>query len=83
LFAEAFLVLALAQAPVLSQAPVIKAGDRVRVVIREAGVEVTLTAIAEQSGRPDQIIRVINPSSRRAIHVRVVAAGEVELANAR
>lgn len=77
MFAEAVLAVALAQAPV------IRAGDRVRVTMRVEGVEAVLMAIAEQSGRPDQIIRVVNPSSRRAIHVRVIAAGEVEVADAR
>ncbi len=77
MFAEALL------AAVLSQPPVIKAGDRVRVTVRSGPVVATLTAIAEQSGRPDQIIRVVNPSSRRAIHARVVAAGEVEVADVR
>ena len=77
MFAEAVLAAALAQPPV------IRAGDRVRVVVRMGGVEASLTAIAEQSGRPDQIIRVVNASSRRAIRVRVIAAGEVEVADAR
>ena len=88
MFAEVLLAAALAQTPAaLAPAPavpaVIRAGDRVRVTMRAEGVEVVLTAIAEQSGRPDQIIRVVNPSSRRAIRVRVIGAGEVEVADAR
>src|SRR5581483_1896583 len=51
----------------LRPAPVIRAGDRVRVVARIGGLEAVLIGIAEQSGRPQQIIRVVNPDSRRAI----------------
>lgn len=60
-------------------APVIRAGDRVRVIARIGGLEAVLVGIAEQSGRPQQIIRVVNPDSRRAIKGRVVRAGEVEV----
>ena len=61
----------------------IRAGDRVRVTARINGVEAVVIAIAEQSGVAQQIIRVVNPDSRRAIRARVVAAGEVEVVNAR
>jgi flagella basal body P-ring formation protein FlgA len=59
--------------------PVIRAGERVRVTARARGIEVEAVAVAEQSGRPDQIIRVVNADSRRAIRVRVVSAGQVEV----
>ena len=61
----------------------VKAGDKVRATVRVGGVEAVVVAIAEQSGVADQIIRVVNPDSRRAIRVRVVAAGEVEVVNVR
>ena len=77
MFAEAVFAAALLK-PV-----VIRAGERVRVTARVYGVEAALTAIAEQSGRPGQTIRVVNPSSRRAIRVRVLGAGEVEVIDAR
>jgi flagella basal body P-ring formation protein FlgA len=59
--------------------PVVRAGDRVRVTARARGVEVEVVAVAEQSGRPDQVIRVVNADSHRAIRVRVVSAGQVEV----
>ena len=77
MFAEAVLAVALLQ-PI-----VIRAGERVRVTAKIDGVEAVLTAIAEQSGRTGQTIRVVNPSSRRAIRVRVLSAGEVEVVDAR
>jgi len=63
--------------------PVIRAGDRVRATVRAWGVEVAVVAVAEQNGMPDQIIRVVNPDSRRAVRARVVAKGEVEVLNGR
>lgn len=62
---------------------VIRAGDRVRATVRIGVVEAVVIAIAEQSGVAQQIIRVVNPDSRRAIRARVVAAGEVEVVNGR
>ncbi len=61
----------------------VRAGDRVRATARVGGVEAVVIAIAAQNGVAQQIIRVVNPDSRRAIRVRVVAAGEVEVVNAR
>ena len=61
----------------------VRAGDRVRATARVGNVEAVVIAIAEQSGVAQQIIRVVNPDSRRAIRVRVVAVGEVEVVNAR
>ena len=63
--------------------PVVRAGDRVRAIIRALGVEAAVVAVAEQNGMPDQIIRVVNPDSRRSVRARVVAKGEVEVVNGR
>lgn len=63
--------------------PVIRAGDRVRATVRARGIEVAVVAVAEQNGMPDQIIRVVNPDSRRSVRARVVAKGEVEVLNVR
>lgn len=63
--------------------PVVRAGDRVRATIRVMGIEAAVVAVAEQNGMPDQIIRVVNPDSRRAVRARVVAKGEVEVLNGR
>jgi len=63
--------------------PVVRAGDRVVATVRGLGVEVSVVAIAEQNGMPDQIIRVVNPDSRRALRARVVARGEVEVLSGR
>lgn len=63
--------------------PVVRAGDRVRATVRGMGIEATVVAVAEQNGMPGQMIRVVNPDSRRAVRARVVAKGEVEVLDGR
>ena len=63
--------------------PVVRAGDRVRATVRVLGIEAAVVAVAEQNGMPDQVIRVVNPDSRRAVRARVVGKGEVEVINGR
>lgn len=62
--------------------PAVKSGDSVRVVVRVAGVEVSATAIALQSGAMHDVIRLTNPASRKTLMGRVVRRGEVEVINA-
>ena len=50
--------------------PVVRAGDRVRATVRGVGIEAAVVAVAEQNGMPGQIIRVVNPDSRRAVRTR-------------
>lgn len=64
-------------------APVVRAGDRVVATVRDRGVEVSVVAVAEQNGVADQVIRVVNPDSRRAVRARVVSKGEVEVISGR
>jgi flagella basal body P-ring formation protein FlgA len=66
-------------AEAVAMAPAVRAGDRVRVSVHESGVNATVTAVAEQTAGLDQVIRVVNPSSRRTFRARVVAPGEVEV----
>lgn len=63
----------------VAMAPAVRAGDRVRVSVHHSGVNATVTAVAEQTAGLDQVIRVVNPSSRRTLRARVVAVGEVEV----
>ena len=70
-------------ADAVAVAPAVRAGDRVRITVHQDGVEATVTAIAEQTAGIDQVIRVVNPSSRRALRARVVAAGQVEVVHER
>lgn len=70
-------------ADAVAVAPAVRAGDRVRIIVHQGAVEATVTAVAEQTAGIDQIIRVLNPTSRRALRARVVAAGQVEVVNER
>lgn len=64
--------------------PVVRAGDRLRAVVRlSAGVEVAGVAVALQSGGPRDVIAVMNPESRQTRRARVVASGEVEVIDVR
>jgi flagella basal body P-ring formation protein FlgA len=59
--------------------PAVRSGDRVRAVVRTTTVEVETIAVAAESGAIDQVIRVVNPESRRSMRARVRAKGEVEV----
>jgi flagella basal body P-ring formation protein FlgA len=57
----------------------VKSGDRVRVIVRMNEIQIEGVAVAAQSGALDQIIRVVNPDTRKAIKARVIGDGEVEV----
>jgi flagella basal body P-ring formation protein FlgA len=59
--------------------PAVRSGDTVKVVVRIAGVEVSTTAVALQSGARSEVIRLTNPASRKALLGRVIRRGEVEV----
>jgi flagella basal body P-ring formation protein FlgA len=67
----------------VADAVTVRSGDRVRVTARVAGAAVATVGVAEQAGMIDQVIRVVNLGSRRALRARVVASGEVEVIDAR
>jgi flagella basal body P-ring formation protein FlgA len=60
----------------------IRSGESVRAVVRIAGVEVSTTAIALQTGAKHEVIRLTNPGSRKALLGRVTRRGEVEVIDA-
>jgi flagella basal body P-ring formation protein FlgA len=59
--------------------PAVRTGDQVRIVVRIPGVEVASTAVAIQTGARDEIIRVVNPETRRTMRARVTGDKEVEV----
>ena len=66
-----------------SIAPVslVHVGQHVRITVRSGAVEAVLVGVAEQNGALEQVIRVVNPDSRRVLRARVMAEGEVEVVN--
>jgi flagella basal body P-ring formation protein FlgA len=67
----------------IAPVPTVKAGDQVRAVMRMAAVEVETVAIAADNGAVNQVIKVVNPTTRRALRARVVGKGEVEVIDGR
>jgi flagella basal body P-ring formation protein FlgA len=59
--------------------PYVRSGEVVTVRARLGGVQAEGRAIASQSGGPGDLIRLVNPESRRTLQGRVVAPGEVEV----
>ncbi|OAG28590.1 hypothetical protein TH606_01130 [Thermodesulfatator autotrophicus] len=59
--------------------PVVKRGKIVRIVARGPNFMVTALGEARQNGRPGEIIRVRNLSSKKEIFAQVVNAGTVEV----
>jgi flagella basal body P-ring formation protein FlgA len=63
----------------VSVPPLVRSGDNVVARVRVPGVEVRGRAVASQDGNLGEIIRAVNPDSRRPLKVRVIARGEVEV----
>lgn len=59
--------------------PVIKRGERVKIVIRSGMMHLSASGIARTDGRRNQVIRVQNSNSKKIIHCRVTAPGLVEV----
>jgi flagella basal body P-ring formation protein FlgA len=63
----------------IAMAPLVKSGDNVVTRVRIPGIEVRGRAVASQDGNLGEVIRAVNPDSRRPLKVRVIARGEVEV----
>jgi flagella basal body P-ring formation protein FlgA len=59
--------------------PLVRSGDEVVVTVVMGGLVVSGMAIAQQSGRRNDRIKLINPDSRRTLVGRVTAPGRVEV----
>jgi len=64
---------------VLDLPPVVRQGATVRVHVRSGGLEVLGQGTALQDGRVGQVIRIVNPSSRKDFLARVRNAEVVEM----
>ena len=61
----------------------VERGDDVTVVAAAGAIEVTAAMIASDGGQPGDVIRVMNPDTRRFIRARIVKSGVVEVVDAR
>ncbi len=59
--------------------PVIKRGERVKMVINSGALHLTATGLAHSDGALDQMIRVQNINSNKTVYCRVTAPGIVEV----
>jgi flagella basal body P-ring formation protein FlgA len=60
-------------------APPVRSGQRVVLRARVGGAEASAVGIATQSGGVGDVVRVVNPDSRRTVFGRVVGPGEIEV----
>ncbi len=65
--------------PMVASLPVVKRGERVKIVIRSGQMHLSASGIARADGRHEQMIRVQNINSKKIIHCRVIAPGLVEV----
>jgi len=59
--------------------PIIKRGERVKIVINYGAMHLSAIGIARSNGRQDQMIRVQNINSNKIVYCRVAAPGLVEV----
>lgn len=57
---------------ILRDCPLIKRGEPVRIVLDSGQLRVTATGISQEDGLKGEVIRVLNSSSKRVIHARVI-----------
>jgi flagella basal body P-ring formation protein FlgA len=61
----------------------VEPGDRVTVVAVSGPVEVSATLVASDGGDPGDIVRVVNPETKRNLRTRVIERGRVEVEHGR
>jgi len=64
---------------VLIVPPAVRSGDEVTVKVAIGQVEVTGVAVASGSGQPGDVIRVMQPRTRRLVKARILGPGAVEV----
>ncbi len=62
---------------------IVHAGEPVTVIARVGGVEVSARFVAADNGRAGDVVRVVNPETKRTLRARVVTSGTVEVLNER
>lgn len=65
--------------PMVTSLPVVRRGERVKIVISSGPMHLSASGIARTDGGRNQMIRVQNINSKKIIHCRVAAPGLVEV----
>jgi len=63
----------------LESMPLVKRGDRVRIVAETAGLRISAFGQAKQKGAQGELIPVVNLDSNKVIHARVVDSQTVRI----
>lgn len=73
----------LIQAAFVATPPVVQMGEPVTAIARIGDLEVAARFVAEDNGRIGDLIRIINPDTKRTLRARIIKAGTVEVFNER
>ena len=65
----------------VSPVAAVKAGQAVTAIARIGSVEATAKLVAVDNGAIDDVIRILNPDTRRTLRAKVVSPGVVEVLN--
>jgi flagella basal body P-ring formation protein FlgA len=63
--------------------PVVQMGEPVTAIARIGDLEVAARFVAEDNGRIGDLIRIMNPDTKRTLRARIIKAGTVEVFNER
>ncbi len=69
-------------ASMVAPAIIVKAGDKILAMAKVAGLEVQGNLVAAQAAHLGDVIRCVNPETRRAMAVRIVGRGVGEIVHA-
>ncbi|GAB6908874.1 putative SAF domain protein [Desulfosarcina cetonica] len=67
------------QARMMESQPLVRRGDRVKIVAQSGNLTITATGLVKQKGAKDEVVRVVNTASNRVIAARVKGPGLVEV----
>jgi flagella basal body P-ring formation protein FlgA len=71
------------QAAFIATPPVVTIGEPVTAIARIGDLEIAARFIAEENGRIGDLIRIVNPDTKRTLRARIIKAGTVEVFNER
>ena len=71
------------QAGFVATPPVVQIGEPVTAIARIGDLEVAARFVAEDNGRIGDLIRIVNPDTKRTLRARIIKAGTVEVFNER
>lgn len=61
----------------LDDLPLVKAGEKVRVVVRAGNVKIETVGVAKRDGKLNERVRILNPESGKLFYGRVIGEGVV------